>query len=336
VTIAATLQLVSLRPEARVIVADRGDAGRRIDLVLRRHLHDVAGVSRTRVQDWIESGLVEINGRPIKRVSARAALGDRVSVALPPERARRRMTAENIPLDVLFEDEWLLAANKPAGIVVHPAYQHASGTVMNALLWRARGWPPHTRPSIVGRLDKHTSGVVIVAKTAAIHAALQRALAADDAEKVYLAVVYGRVNVARGRIDLPLMKDRRQRRTVVAPANTGAPSVTRFERLARAPAPHAGLTVLRCSLGSGRAHQIRAHLAARGWPLVGDPTYGEPRWQRVVDPELADLLRAFSRQALHARRTSFVHPATRERITIEAPLPPDFDALLQATGLRSA
>lgn len=321
---------------ARVVIADRGDAGRRIDLVLRRHLHDVAGVSRTRVQDWIESGLVQINGRPIRRVAARAALGDRVSVTLPREGARRQMTGENIPLDVLFEDDSLIAINKPAGMVVHPAYQNPSGTVMNALLWRAREWPAATRPSIVGRLDKHTSGIVVAAKSAAMHAALQRALAADGAEKAYLAVVYGRVNVARGRIDLPLMKDRHSRRTVVAPANIGAPSVTRFERVARVPAPRVGLTLLRCSLGSGRAHQIRAHLAARGWPIVGDPTYGEPRWHQVADPDLADVLRTFSRQALHARRVAFAHPIIGERLEIEAPLPADLVALLRASGLRSA
>jgi 23S rRNA pseudouridine1911/1915/1917 synthase len=177
--------------------------------------------------------------------------------------------------------------------------------------------------------------VVVAAKTAAMHAALQRALAAPGAAKDYLALVYGRVNVMHGQIDFRLYKDRRERRTV-ASRHLGRPSVTRFERLAGVPAPRVGLALLRCSLGTGRAHQIRAHLQARGWPLVGDPTYGEPKWTAVVDQALAAALRAFPRQALHAWRLAFAHPMTKQPIAIEAPLPPDFDALLRATGLRSA
>jgi 23S rRNA pseudouridine1911/1915/1917 synthase len=318
----------------RVVVADRGDAGQRLDLVLRRHLRDVADATRTRLQAWIENGQVAINGRPIRRAATRAALGDRIAIALPHAKIRRRMTAEPIALEVLYEDEFLLGIDKPAGMVVHPAYQNASGTAMNALLWRARDWPPEMRPSIVGRLDKLTSGVVIVAKTAAMHAALQRALTANDAQKDYLAIVYGRVNVARGRIELPLAKDRRSRRTIVTSAEAGAASVTRFERLARVPAPRAGLSLLRCSLRTGRAHQIRVHLAARGWPIVGDPVYGEPRWNHVVDAELAQALRAFPRQALHARRVAFAHPTTREWLVIDAPVPRDLADLLTATGLK--
>ncbi len=317
----------------RVVVADRGDAGRRLDLVLRRHLTDVAGATRTRVQAWIESGHVTVNGRPIRRVAARAALGDLVAVTLPLIRPRRTMTAEDLPLDILYEDEFLLALDKPAGMVVHPAYKNAAGTVMNALLWRARDWRAGLRPSIVGRLDKLTTGAVLVAKTAAMHAALQRALASQDAVKDYLAIVYGRVNVTRGRIDFRLFKDRHARRTV-ASKHVGRPSETRFERLARVPAPRAGLALLRCSLSTGRAHQIRAHLHARGWPLVGDPTYGEPRWNAVIDPVLAATLRAFPRQALHAWRVAFVHPVTRQRLSIEAPLPMDFRRLLDVAGLQ--
>ena len=317
-------------PLTRIVVADRGDAGRRLDLVLRRHLRDVAGATRTRVQAWIEGGLVTVNGRPVRRVSARAARGDRVAVTLPQARPRRSMTGEDLPIAVLYEDECLLALDKPAGMVVHPAYKNATGTVMNGLLWRARGWPSGMRPSIVGRLDKLTSGVVLVAKTAAMHAALQRAMAASTADKAYLAVVYGPVNVARGRIDFRLTRDRRSRRTVVARADAGAPSVTRFERLARVPATGVGLALLRCTLATGRAHQIRAHLQARGWPLVGDPTYGEPRWTRIADPALAAVLRAFPRQALHAWRLAFVHPVTHKRIAIEAPIPRDLEALLTA------
>jgi len=325
-------------PPSRTLTADRGDAGRRLDLVLRRHLTDVATATRTRVQTWIENGQVTVNGAAVCRVSSRAALGDVVTVVLPPSgaaAARSVMTAEDVRLDVLYEDDHLVALDKPAGVVAHPTYRNMKGTLMNALLWYARGWPATQRPSLVGRLDKLTSGIVIVAKTARMHAALQRALTAGRGEKDYLAVVYGRVNVARGTIDLRLGRDRDDRRRIVASAEMGAPSQTHFERLARVAAPHAGLSLLRCRLVTGRTHQIRVHLAARGWPLVGDPTYGKARWPQVVDPALAAALRAFPRQALHAWRVAFTHPITRERLSVEACVPADLDGLLAASGLSA-
>jgi 23S rRNA pseudouridine1911/1915/1917 synthase len=190
------------------------------------------------------------------------------------------------------------------------------------------------RPSIVGRLDKFTSGVVVVAKTSAVHAALQRALASFESDKEYLAIVYGRVNLARGTIDLLLGRDRSDRRKVVASTTDGAPSLTRFERVARVAAPEEGLSLLRCGLGTGRTHQIRVHLAARGWPIVGDPAYGEPRWSRIQDQRLAAALRSFPRQALHASRVAFVHPVTRRRLTVHAPVPDDLQQLLDLTGLQ--
>jgi 23S rRNA pseudouridine1911/1915/1917 synthase len=321
---------VSLTP--RILAADRGDEGLRLDLVLRRHLQDVRSATRTRVQSWIESGLVTVNGVAVRRVSSRTALGDIVSILLPDEAPRTVMAAEDVAVDVLYENDQLLAVNKPAGLVVHPTYKHTAATLMNALLWRARAWPAPQRPSLVSRLDKLTSGIIVVAKTARAHADLQRALSANDAEKDYLAIVYGRVNVARGEIDLRLGRDRDDRRKVVASATVGAESLTRFERLGRVAAPRAGLSLLRCRLATGRTHQIRVHLAARGWPLVGDPAYGEPRWTEIDDPLLAATLRAFPRQALHAWRVGFSHPITRVRVTIEAPVPSDIGALLDAAG----
>jgi 23S rRNA pseudouridine1911/1915/1917 synthase len=322
----------------RTLTADRGDAGRRLDLVLRRHLGDVDAATRTRVQTWIAAGQVTINGAAVRRVATRAAFGDVISVQLPPDDVRQRhaMAAEDVALRILFEDEHFLALDKPAGIVMHPTYKHADGTIMNALLWHARGWPAGHRPSLVGRLDKLTSGIVVVAKTAAVHAALQGTFAAErgaTSAKEYLAVVYGRVKVARGAIDLRLRKDRRDRRRVVASADEGAASVTEFTRVARAAAPRAGLALLRCRLVTGRMHQIRVHLAARGWPIVGDPAYGEPRWSQIDDALLAATLRAFPRQALHAWRIAFTNPMSGQRLTIEAPIPSDIAALLDAAGL---
>jgi len=316
----------------RVLTADRGDAGRRLDLVLRRHLTDVASATRTRVQGWIEAGLVTVNGAPVRRTSARAALGDVVSIALPDVPRPPGMRAEAADLSVLYEDQAILAVDKPAGVVVHPGYRHTTGTLMNALLWRARTWPAPQRPSLVGRLDRLTSGVVIVAKTADVHATLQRTMASADAEKDYLAVVYGRVAPPRGRIDLPLGRSRADRRRVVA-GGSGAPSRTHYERLARVAAPGVGLSLMRCRLTTGRMHQIRVHLAARGWPIVGDPEYGAPRWRGIADPVLAAALRDFPRQALHAWHVAFTHPVTHARIDVEAPIPDDMRDLIRSAAL---
>jgi 23S rRNA pseudouridine1911/1915/1917 synthase len=319
--------------DLRVISTDRGDNGRRLDLVLQRHLCDVTSASRTRIQQWIAGGYVTVNDAPVTRPARRTAPGDVVAIALPAASRRMAMIAEELPLDVLYEDDSLLAVNKPAGMVVHPTYRHPAGTLMNALLWQARDWPSGTRPSLVGRLDRLTSGVLIVAKSRAAHAALQRALSSARSEKEYLAIVYGHVKVTRGTIDTRLSRSRQKRRTVTDAAE-GAPSQTVFTRLRRNSAPRAGLALLGCRLVTGRTHQIRVHLAARGWPIVGDAKYGQPLWSAVEDRALAAALQAFPRQALHAWRISFDHPAGGRRLVCEAPPPRDFQDLLNASGLR--
>jgi 23S rRNA pseudouridine1911/1915/1917 synthase len=315
----------------RHITADRGDARRRIDLVLRRHLNDVDAATRTRVQEWIEAGRVQVNGTVVRRVAARAAVGDALTVAIPDSAIANRaaMAAEPRDLAVRYEDAGLMAVDKPAGIVVHPAYRNVTGTLMNALLWRARAWPAGQRPSIVGRLDKQTSGIVIVAKTSAMHSALQRALAANTAQKEYLAVTCGRA-AARGTIELRLARDAQDRRRVIASAHDGSASVTRFERLAYS--ARADVSLVRCSLVTGRTHQIRVHLASRGWPIVGDRVYGPARSGDVKNAALAAALRDFPRHALHAWRTSFLHPATGRRVEIEAPVPRDMELLAVVSG----
>jgi 23S rRNA pseudouridine1911/1915/1917 synthase len=318
--------------ESRIVVADRGDAGRRLDHVLARHLSGVPAVTRTSVQRWIRDGQVLVNGAAVTRVAARTAAGDIVSVTVPARKSAP-MAAEELALDVLFEDDHLLILNKPAGIVVHPTYRHMTGTVMNGLLWRARGWPAGARPSIVGRLDKLTSGIVVAAKGAGPHAALQRAMASPRTEKDYLAIVYGLVSPPRGTIDLGLSRAAGDRRRVVAAAD-GLPSTTRYERIAQVRAPRAGLSLLRCRIATGRMHQIRVHLAARQWPIVGDPKYGEPRWRDVEDAALAERLRTFPRQALHAWRLRLVHPMTGQELQVEAAVPDDFAALTEACGFH--
>ena len=272
-------------------------------------------------------GLVTVNGLVVRRVASRVAAGDSVAVLLPPVPPRPTMAVDDTRVEILYEDDHLLAINKPAGVVAHPTHAHAAGTLLNALLGQARDWPAGHRPSLVNRLDKLTSGVVLIAKTASIHASLQRALASPTAKKDYLAVVYGRPP-ARGTIDLKLRRDAVDRRRVVASATLGAASVTQFERISLVRVgPGLSLSVLRCRLVTGRTHQIRAHLASSGWPIVGDPVYGEARWKDVEDDALRELLRAFSRQALHAWRLTFPHPFGGRRVSIEAPLPMDFAEL---------
>jgi 23S rRNA pseudouridine1911/1915/1917 synthase len=311
---------------SRTLTADRGDAGQRLDLVLRRHLHDLRHATRTRLQGWIVDGRVTVNGIAVRRTSARTAFGDLVIVELPDAARRRATLAEQKTLSVLYEDEHLLVVDKPAGMVAHPTYKHDGGTLLNALLWLARDWPAGTRPSLIGRLDKLTSGVVLVARSAATHARLQRIMSSPDSEKDYLAVVYGRVNEQGGRINLPLGRDQQDLRRVAVSRTAGASSVTLFERLASV----GSLSLLRCRLVTGRRHQIRVHLAARGWPIVGDPTYGDSRVSAIDDPTLS-IAAVFPRQALHSWRVAFAHPFTGARVEVEAPIPADLQKLLTAS-----
>ena len=318
----------------RVLTADRGDAGRRVDLVIRRHLTDLSRATRTRVQAWIEDGRVSINGDVVRRVSTRAALGDTVTVELPDEQPRAPVLAEPGPLDCLFEDAHILIVNKPAGVVSHPTFLHTGGSLLNVVLHYASAWPPGQRPSLVGRLDKLTSGALVIAKTTEAHARLQRTLMSSFSEKSYLAVVYGPVNRERGSIDLRLRRHPDDRRRVIATTDDGLASFTRFERLAQADGAGCPVALVRCQIVTGRMHQVRVHMAASGWPLVGDAKYGEPRWQQCLDEERRRVLEQFPRQALHSWRTAFVHPFTQERIEVEAPLPDDLYRVMERGGLR--
>ena len=319
--------------DVRIVVADRGDAGRRIDLVLRRHLTDIGRATRTRVQSWIESGRVTINGHIVLRVAARAALGDQIAVQLPDDVRPSPVLPEEGAIERLYEDDELLVVNKPAGVVSHPTFRHLTGSLVNTLLWHARAWPPDQRPSLVGRLDKLTSGAVVVAKTTRTHARLQRILASSRSVKSYLAVVYGPMTREHGEVTLRLRRQADDRRRVVATSDDGLASLTRFERLAQADAAGCPVALVRCQLATGRMHQIRVHMKASGWPLIGDPKYGEPRWQRAQPGPVRDALETFDRQALHAWKVSFAHPSTGDRIEVTAPVPADLCQLLEACGL---
>jgi 23S rRNA pseudouridine1911/1915/1917 synthase len=316
--------------ESRTFRADRGDARERLDHVLRRHLADRPDVTRARLQAWIAEGRVRVNGNPAAKPSSRLSLGDQVEVPLPPLPERRQVTAQEMPLAVLFEDEHLLALDKPPGLVVHPAAGHRDGTLINALMWRARDWEEGRRPGLVNRLDRGTSGVLLVAKTPEIHAALTRRLRRPDAGKEYLAVVYGSTPFSLGRIELKILRDPDDRKRRMASKSEGKDSLTLYRRIGEA----FGLTLLSCRLLTGRTHQIRVHLQSQGWPIVGDPLYGEPRWKGIADPAVAAICKDFPRQALHAFRLSFLHPATGAPLEIVAPVPEDMAALLAAAGLQ--
>jgi 23S rRNA pseudouridine1911/1915/1917 synthase len=303
--------------EWRSVKVDRGDAGVRVDRVLLRHLREEKGVSRNRIQKWIETGNVLINGVAANRPSWRMQAGDELRVLPVGVVKRERPRAEAIALEVLYEDDDLIAINKPPGLVVHPSYKNTNGTLMNGVLDRARSWPAESSPGLLGRLDKMTSGVVIVTKRAEIQAALQRAAAANRVDKDYLAIVLGKPSPLRGSINLALDRDPWDRRRITVTDRGGQPSVTKYERLSTA----GGYSLVRCRLITGRMHQIRVHMAAKKWPIVGDAVYG------------SESAMAFPRQALHAWRISMRQPKTGRELMIEAPLPEDMRMLADKLGL---
>jgi 23S rRNA pseudouridine1911/1915/1917 synthase len=334
----------------RVLEVHRGDALLRLDRLLVSRLPAAARLSRTRLAAWIREGRVEVDGVPATRASQRLRPGQAIALDLPEAQPRSHL-AEDRPLHVLYEDDALLAIDKPAGLVMHPTRRHPSGTLMNALL--AHGAPPGPggegngggsggrRVHLVHRLDRETSGIVLVAKSPAVHATLARAMARRAVHKDYLAVVYGTPRAPRDRIDLRIRRDPETRRLTTS-RHDGLQASTEIAVLASCPGSEPGsepgsmataLTFLRCSQITGRLHQIRVHLAGVGLPIVGDPIYGEPRWKGIAEPGLRDVCAAFTRQALHAWHLSCAHPLTGAPLAITAPLPADLQALVDSAGV---
>jgi 23S rRNA pseudouridine1911/1915/1917 synthase len=321
--------------EWTAIRLDRGDHGVRVDRVLLRHMREEKGISRNRIQKWIDGGDVLLNGAAPPRAAWRVQSGDQLRVRVRAIPARVKPAPETLHLDVLYEDDELIAINKPAGLVVHPSYRNTTGTLMNGLLALAQAWPPGSTPALLGRLDKLTSGVVLVTKRTTVYVALQRAMAANCVDKDYIAIVRGKPSPPRGTINLALDRDPWDRRRVTVTDRGGQPSVTKYERLATT----GDYSTMRCRLITGRTHQIRVHLAAKGWPIVGDPTYGSSSI-RLTTSAKASVVKTpdptaikFSRQALHAWRLTFRHPATGQELSIEAPIPGDMRDLTAALGL---
>lgn len=284
-------------------------AGLRLDQALARMF---PGYSRTRLARWVREDRVTVDGRP---AAPRDKLlgGESVIVTPVPDLREYADRPEPIPLAVVHEDDTLLVIDKPPGLVVHPGAANWRGTVLNALLDRDSALAGVPRAGIVHRLDKDTSGLMVVARTLAAHVDLVRQLQARTVRREYLALAHGRI-ARGGRIEAPIGRhpSRRTRMAVVA---RGRPAVTHYEVLER----YADATLLRCRLETGRTHQIRVHLAALGHPLVGDPAYGR-RASRIP----------FARQALHAERLALVHPATRKTMSWQADPPQDIRDLLAA------
>jgi 23S rRNA pseudouridine1911/1915/1917 synthase len=295
-------------------------AGLRFDQALARSLPQY---SRARLRDWIESGAVQVDGRALRPKDT--VLGGeqvRIEAELP---VQGDVTAEAIPLEVVFENRALLVVNKPAGLVVHPGAGNPRHTLQNALLALDPKLALVPRAGLIHRLDKDTTGLLVVARTPEAHTALVAAMAAREITREYLALCSG-VMTAGGTIDQPIGRHRTQRTRMAVRAD-GRPAITHY-RVVRRFRAH---TLVRVTLETGRTHQIRVHLAHAGFPVVGDPVYGgRRRLPADAPPELAVMLRGFTRQALHAERVRLADPLTGRQVEWTAPPPADLQRLLAA------
>lgn len=281
--------------------------------------------SRTFLGRLIEDGKVQVDGAVITKRSRVIPPGSIVELEIP-EPTSSQVESQEIPLEILYQDDAIAVINKPAGMVVHPAAGHSDATLVNALLFHLpnlSGIGGEIRPGIVHRLDKDTSGVMVVAKNDAAHRKLSESWNSDAVQKEYLALVYGKPKKAEGTIEGAIGRDPRDRKKMaVVPEGRKATTLYRTAEQLRY------VALLRCTLKSGRTHQIRVHLKSIGHPIVGDPLYSGPQWRGIPDKRLQRIVAAFPRQALHAARLKFVHPVSGEAMSFEAPLPGDFQELL--------
>lgn len=297
-------------------VAAPQDAGQRMD----RWLSGCCGeLSRSALQALMEQGAVLRNGQPVNKKD-KVMAGDTVLVTLPDPQPIEAQP-QDIPLDIVFEDDHLLVVNKPKGMVVHPAPGNPDGTLVNALLYHCAGGLSGIggaiRPGIVHRIDKDTSGLLVVAKDDATHQGLSEQMAVHDIHRVYHAVVYGNLKEDSGTVDAPIGRDPRDRKKMAVTATNSKPARTHWQVL-----EHFGnFTYIACRLETGRTHQIRVHMSHIGHPLAGDPVYG-PR----------NVLRFLNGQCLHAKELGFRHPITGDMLRFDSELPPYFQEYL--TRLR--
>ena len=289
------------------------DGAERVDAFLARA---VPGLTRSGAQRLLEQGAVTLEGEPVKK-NRRTAPGEIYTVALPDPEPITALP-QDIPLDVVWEDADVIVVNKPVGMVVHPAAGHPDGTLVNALLHHCgnslSGINGQLRPGIVHRIDRDTSGLIIAAKNDASHLALARQLEDHSLYREYHAVAVGGFREDSGTVDAPIARHPVDRKRMAIDRVKGKSALTHWEVLER----YSGYTYLKCRLETGRTHQIRVHLAAIGHPLLGDTVYG----RKKPVPGLAG-------QCLHAKKLSFLHPGSGERVTVECPLPEWFEAILK-------
>jgi len=287
------------------------DAGRRLDAYLHARLPEY---SRSRIQQWIESGSVRVDGAAQKR-SYQLRGGEQIQVE-PAEPAPLRATPEDLPLEILYEDAEVIAVDKPAGMVVHAGAGVHDGTLVNALLHRFQnlsGVGGALRPGIVHRLDRFTSGVILVARTDAAHRDLAAQFESRSVEKIYLALVHGEMKTDRGRIESPIARDPARRVRMTSRLARGRSALTEYRVLQR----FEKFTLLEVRIGTGRTHQIRVHLASLHHPVAGDKLYGAPS-------------SPLGRNFLHAHRITFTSPASGNRVTVASPLPDELQRYLDA------
>jgi 23S rRNA pseudouridine1911/1915/1917 synthase len=303
--------------EVHTLTVAAGDEAR-----LDRFVSERLELSRTRAQKLVAGGHVLVDGRPAKK-SEPVEAGSSIVVSIPPTE-EVTLEGEDLPLDIVFEDDELLVVNKAAGMVVHPAPGHRSGTMVNALLWHVpdlAGVGGRARPGIVHRLDRDTSGLLVVAKTDRAHRVLSDALRAREVKRFYLAASWGHLSESPQIVDAPIGRDPRARKRM-AVSEDGRNAVTRFEVLER----WSRADLLQVALKTGRTHQIRVHLAHIGHPVIGDPVYGLG-WERGLGGPsrrwVDELSRRVRRQFLHAAELSFVHPGSGEVVHFRAELPDD-------------
>ena len=310
-----------------IALIDEEQSGRRLDQAAADLFADF---SRSRLKQWILGGQLTVNGEQ-RRPRDPVIAGERLRLLAEPE-PRVSIAPQRIPLSIIWEDDEVLVIDKPAGLVVHPGAGNPAGTLQNALLHHRPALAEVPRAGLVHRLDKDTTGLMVVAATETAHAALVRQLEARSVRREYEAVCRG-VLTAGGTVDAPIGRHPvdRLRMTV---RNSGRPAVTHYRVIRR----FRGHTHLMARLETGRTHQIRVHLAHAGHPLLGDPVYGRLQLPAGATPALIESLRGFKRQALHARRLAFQHPASGETVAFEAELPRDFRQLLTilAQDARSA
>nr|WP_294915687.1 RluA family pseudouridine synthase [uncultured Neokomagataea sp.] len=311
-----------------LLTVDTPLIGQRVDRALAEA---IGTISRSRVKSLIEGGHLQKNGTPADNPSEILKEGQSFLLSFPPP-TPARPEAENIPLTILYEDRDLIVIDKQAGLVTHPAPGNERGTLVNALLGHCgegfEGIGGEKRPGIVHRLDKDTSGVMVIAKTSLAHNALSEAFAARDIDRAYNALAWGLLP-PQGEFDGSIGRDKRDRKRMAVVTSGGKVALTRFKLLN---SYHASVSLVECRLATGRTHQIRVHMAHAGHPLVGDPVYLRriPGAARPLPPEAREAALDFPRQALHAARLGFVHPRTGKNLEFETPLPADFHELQQS------